>query len=68
MHVNMGLFEMNKKIGWNMVIEFELFFLKFELMHCVIEFVKDKGSNLTTMAYVLCSIIDYEPLRLINVL
>jgi hypothetical protein len=36
-------------------------------MHHVITFVKDEGNNLTTMAFALRSIIDYQPLRLIKV-
>jgi hypothetical protein len=67
MHVSMGLFEMNETSGHNMVIQFESLLSKFRLMHHVIAFVKDKGSNLTTMAIALCFIIDYEPLKLIKV-
>jgi hypothetical protein len=37
------------------------------LMHHVIAFVKNKGNNLTTMASASCSIIDFQPLRLIKV-
>jgi hypothetical protein len=37
------------------------------LMHHVIAFVKNEGSNLTTMAFASCSIIDFQPLRLIKV-
>jgi hypothetical protein len=36
-------------------------------MHHVIAFVKDKGSNLTTMGIALCFIIVCEPLKLIKV-
>jgi hypothetical protein len=50
-----------------MAIQFESLFSKFGLMHCVITFVKDKGNNLTTMASTLCSVIGFEPLRLIKV-
>jgi hypothetical protein len=58
---------MNETSGQNMVIQFESLFSKFGLMHCVIAFVKDKANNLTTMASTLCSIIGFEPLRLIKV-
>ncbi len=64
MHVIMSLFETS---GQNMAIQFESLFSKFGLMHCVIAFVKDEGNNLTTMASTLCSIIGFEPLRLIKV-
>jgi hypothetical protein len=50
-----------------MAIQLESLFSKFGLMHRVIAFVKDDGNNLTTMAFALCSIIDYQPLRLIKV-
>ncbi len=33
----------------------------------VIAFVKNKGKNLTTMAFASCSIIDFQPLRLLKV-
>jgi hypothetical protein len=32
---------------------------KYDLMHCVIAFVKDEGSNLTSMVAALHSIVDY---------
>jgi hypothetical protein len=67
MHVSMGLFEMNETSAHNMTIQFESLLSKFGSMHHVITFVRDKGSNLTTMAIALCFIIDCEPLKLIKV-
>jgi len=62
------LFEVNETSGLNMAIQLESQFSKFGLMHRhVITFVKDEGNNLTTMTFALCSIIDYQPLRLIKV-
>jgi hypothetical protein len=66
MHVIMSLFETNETSRQNMAIQFESLFSKFGLMHCVIAFVKNKGNNLTTMAYALCYIIGLEPLKLIK--
>jgi hypothetical protein len=39
-----------------MFIRLESLISNFELMHCVITFVKDEGNNLTTMAFTLHSI------------
>jgi hypothetical protein len=50
-----------------MDIQLESLFSKFGLLHHVIAFMKDEGSNLTIMAFALCSIIDCQPLRLIKV-
>jgi hypothetical protein len=63
----MSLFETNETSGQNMAIQFQSLFSKFGLMHCVIAFVKDKVNNLTTMAFTSCSIIGFEPLKLIKV-
>jgi hypothetical protein len=46
-----------------MAIQLQSLFSKFGLMHCEIASMKDKGNNLTTMTFALCSIVDYEPLR-----
>jgi hypothetical protein len=37
---------------------------KYDLMHYVIIFVKNEGSNLMSMATTLGSIVDYCPLKL----
>ncbi len=39
-------------------------FEKYELMHHMIAFVKDEGSNLMSMATTLCSIVDCHLLKL----
>jgi hypothetical protein len=39
-------------------------FEKHDLMHRMIAFVKDEGSNLMSMAIKLHSIVDYRPLKL----
>ncbi len=67
MHVTMGLFKVNETSGQSMAIQLESLLSKFKLAHRVIAFVKDEGSNLTSMAFTLCSIIDYQPLRLLKV-
>jgi len=48
-----------------MAIQLESLLSKFGLMHSAITIVKNKN-NLTTMAFVLCSIINCEPLRFTN--
>jgi hypothetical protein len=50
-----------------MAIQLESLFSKFRLVHHVIAFVKNEGNNLTSMASILCSIVDYQPLRLLKV-
>jgi hypothetical protein len=67
MHATVGLFEVNETSGQNMVIQLKSLFSEFGLMHYVITFVKDETINLTTMALMLHSIIDCEPLKLIKV-
>ncbi len=67
MHVIVGLFEVNETSEQNMVIQPKSLLSKFGSMHYVIAFVKDEAINLTTMASMLHSIIDFEPLKLIKV-
>ncbi len=62
-----GLFEMNETIGDSMVIQLQVLLDKFGLLHLVTTFVKDESTNLSTMAIVLHSIIDYEPLKILKV-
>jgi hypothetical protein len=50
-----------------MAIQLESLLSKFGLVNCVIAFEKDEGNNLRSMASTLCSIIDYQPLRLLKV-
>lgn len=49
---------------WAMVRQLEASFEKFEAMRCVFAFVKDKNSNLTSMATTLHSILNCHPLKL----
>ncbi len=49
---------------WAMVRQLEASFEKFEAMHCVFAFVKDKSSNLTSMATTLHFILNCHPLKL----
>jgi hypothetical protein len=37
------------------------------MLHQVIAFVKDEGTNLSTMVTIMHSIIDYEPLKILKV-
>jgi hypothetical protein len=67
MHVIVGLFKVNETSGQNMAIQPKSLLSKFGLMHYVIAFVKDKVINLRTIALVLHSIIDCEPLKFIKV-
>jgi hypothetical protein len=63
-HVTIGLFEVHETIGFSMAIQLCLLFEKYDLMHCMIAFVKNEGSNLMFMAPTLRSIVDYHPLKL----
>jgi len=67
MHVAMGLFEMNEIIGQSMVVQLQVLWDRFGLLNWVIAFVKDEGMNLSTMAPILHSIIDYELLKILKV-
>ncbi len=62
-HVIVGLFEVDETIGKSMVVWFKSLLSKFGLMHHVITFMKDEGSNLSTMATTLCFIIICQPLK-----
>jgi len=63
-HFTIGLFEVHKTIGLSMVNQLRSLFEKYDLMHCMITFVKNEGSNLMSMATTLCSIVDCRPLKL----
>jgi hypothetical protein len=67
MHITMGLFEMNETIKQSMATQLWYLLEKFGLLHWMIVFVKDEGTNLTIMRVVLHSIIDYEPLKILKV-
>jgi hypothetical protein len=58
MFVEEVLLAMVKKTMQSHVLE------KYELMHRMVTFVKDEGSNLMFMATTLCSIVDCHPLKL----
>jgi hypothetical protein len=50
-----------------MAIQFESLLSKFGLLHHVIAFKKNEGSNLIIIAFALHSIIDCQPLKRIKV-
>jgi hypothetical protein len=60
MHVIIGLFEVHKTIGNTIVLQLLILLEKIGLIYCVINFVKNEGNNLGTMATTLQSIIDCE--------
>jgi hypothetical protein len=47
-----------------MVIQLQFLLKRSSLLHKVIAFVTDEGSNLIAMVTILYSIIDYEPLKI----
>jgi hypothetical protein len=50
-----------------MVVQLQVLLDKFGLLHQVITFVKDENMNISTMAPIIHSIIDYEPLKIFKV-
>jgi hypothetical protein len=50
-----------------MTVQLQVLLDKFGLLHRVIAFVKDEGTNLSPMGTTLHSIIDCEPLRILRV-
>ncbi len=50
-----------------MTIQIQVLLDKFDLLHPIITFVKDEGTNLSGMAATLYSIINYEPLKILKV-
>lgn len=67
MHVTTWLFELHETSEQSMAIQLQSLLEKYGLLHQVIAFVKDEGSNLTIMATILQSIVDCEPLKLLRV-
>jgi hypothetical protein len=65
MHITMGLFEMNETIKQSMATQLWYLLEKFGLLHLMIVFVKDEGSNLSVMVIVLHFI--NEPLKILKV-
>jgi hypothetical protein len=60
-HVIVGLFEVNKTTRRFIDVQFQSLLEKFGLLHWVIAFVKDEGTNMMIMKTTLHSIIDCEP-------
>lgn len=67
MHVTTWLFELHETSEQSMAIQLQSLLEKYGLLHQVIAFVKDEGSNLTIMATILQSIVDCGPLKLLRV-
>jgi len=53
MYVIMGPFEVRKTIGNATILQLLILLEKIGLIYCVIDFVKDEGNNLRTMATTL---------------
>jgi hypothetical protein len=49
MYVIVGLFEVHNTMRFSMVKQLQALFEKFDLMNCVVAFVKNEGNNLTFM-------------------
>lgn len=63
-HVTIGLFEANDTRGLSLAEQVKPILEEFELTNKVIAYVKDEGSNLTTMASSLSEVVSCEPLGL----
>jgi len=63
-HFTIGLFEVHETIGLSMANQLCSLLEKYDLMHRMIAFVKDEGSNLMSMAIALHSIFYCRPLKL----
>jgi hypothetical protein len=50
-----------------MTIQIQVLLDKFDLLHPIIAFVKDEGTNLSAMVATLYSIINCEPLKILRV-
>ncbi len=50
MPIIVGLFEVHDKIGFSMVGKLQVLLQNFDIMHCVVAFVKDENNNLTSMS------------------
>ncbi len=64
MHVIVGLFNIHQTTWFSMVDQLRNLLEKFDLMHYVIAFMKDRGSNLLLMTTTLHFIVDCQPLKL----
>ncbi len=63
-HVTIGLFEVHETTWLSMAGQLCSLLEKYDLMHCLIAFVKDEGNNLLSMVTTLRSIVNYCPLKL----
>jgi hypothetical protein len=63
-HVTIGLFEVHETTRLSMINQLCSLLEKYDLMHCMIAFVKSEGNNLMSMATTLHSIVDCRPLKL----
>ncbi len=63
-HVTIGLFDVHETIGLSMVGQLCSLLEKYDLMHCMIAFVKDVSNTLMSMATTLHSIVDCHLLKL----
>jgi hypothetical protein len=59
--------KVNETTRQSMAVQLQVLLDRFGLLHRVIAFIKDKSINLSAMATILHSIIDYEPLNIIRV-
>jgi len=64
MHATIGLFEVHETTWLSMANQLCTLLEKYDLMHCVIIFVKYQGSNLVSIVIALFSIIDIHLLKL----
>jgi len=53
MHVTMELFEVHETFKQSMAIQLQTLLEKYGLLHQVITFLKDEGSNLTIMVAII---------------
>ncbi len=63
-HATIGLIEVHDTTWLSMASQLHSLLEKYDLMHCMITFVKDEDNNLMSMATTLCSIVDYHLLKL----
>jgi len=66
-HATIGLFEVQETKGSAMALQPQGLLEKFGLIHRIFVFVKDEGNNLGSMAMTSKSIIDCEPLKMLQV-
>ncbi len=66
-HVIVRLFEMHKTTSSTMALQLQTLLEIFELIHHVISFMKVEGVNLGSMAITLQFVIDFKPLKLLQV-